>query len=429
MNYVSSVDPEIAAAIQAEESRQWYKMELIASENYASAAVLEAAGTVLTNKYAEGYPGRRYYGGCENVDVVETIAIERAKALFHAEYANVQPHSGSQANMEAYAALLQPGDTIMGMRLDHGGHLTHGSPVNFSGKTYTFVSYGVHPDTEQIDYDALAAQAKEHRPKMILAGASAYPRIIHFDKIRAIADEVGALFFVDMAHIAGIVAAGLHPNPCDYADVVTSTTHKTLRGPRSGLILAKSQYGNAINAAVFPQNQGGPLMHIIAAKAIAFKEAAEPSFVTYQQQVLDNCHTLAEELQANGIRVLSGGTDNHLLVIDLRPQDLTGRAVEEALDRVGITVSRSTIPADPKPPRVSSGVRVGTAAVTTRGFGPGEMKIVAKLIAITIHHMDNEEALSQVAKEARELCAGFPVPGIPTQPDASKLTATALPGV
>ncbi len=298
MNAIQAIDPEIAAAIRAEEGRQWYKMELIASENYASAAVLEAAGTVLTNKYAEGYPGKRYYGGCEHVDVVERLAIERAKALFSAEYANVQPHSGSQANMAAYSALLKPGDVIMGMRLDQGGHLTHGSPVNFSGKTYRFVSYGVDAQTERIDYGALAALAREHRPKAILAGASAYPRIIDFDRIAGIAKEVDALFLVDMAHIAGLIAAGLHPNPCLCADVVMSTTHKTLRGPRSGLILARRQYGEAIDKSVFPENQGGPFMHIIAAKAIALKEAAEPAFVAYQQRVIDNARTLAEELEA-----------------------------------------------------------------------------------------------------------------------------------
>jgi glycine hydroxymethyltransferase len=413
-----TADPEIAQAIRAEEARQWYKMELIASENYASAAVLAAAGTVLTNKYAEGYPGRRYYGGCENVDVVERLAIERVKALFSAEYANVQPHSGSQANMAAYAALLKPGDVIMGMRLDQGGHLTHGSPVNFSGKTYTFVSYGVDPETERIDYDGLARQAREHHPKAILAGASAYPRVIDFDRIAAIAQEVGALFLVDMAHIAGLIAAGLHPNPCLSADVVMSTTHKTLRGPRSGLILARQQYGEALDKAVFPENQGGPFMHIIAAKAIAFKEAAEPEFVTYQQRVIDNARTLAEELERNGVRVLTGGTDNHLMVADLRPANRTGRAIEAALDKVGITVSRSTVPNDPKPPRVTSGVRIGTPAVTTRGFGGAEMRRIAGFIAEVVRSLEDEGAMARVRGQVRELCAGFPVPGIATAPDA-----------
>ena len=429
MNAIQAIDPEIAAAIRAEEGRQWYKMELIASENYASAAVLEAAGTVLTNKYAEGYPGKRYYGGCEHVDVVERLAIERAKALFSAEYANVQPHSGSQANMAAYSALLKPGDVIMGMRLDQGGHLTHGSPVNFSGKTYRFVSYGVDAQTERIDYGALAALAREHRPKAILAGASAYPRIIDFDRIAGIAKEVDALFLVDMAHIAGLIAAGLHPNPCLCADVVMSTTHKTLRGPRSGLILARRQYGEAIDKSVFPENQGGPFMHIIAAKAIALKEAAEPAFVAYQQRVIDNARTLAEELQRNDVRVLTGGTDNHLMVADLRPVNRTGRALEVALDKVGITVSRSTVPNDPKPPMVTSGVRIGTPAVTTRGFGTAEMRRIAGFIATVVHSLEDEAAMARVREQVRELCAGFPVPGIAGPPDpALALQGSAVAG-
>ena len=421
MKALAAVDPEITAAIQAEEARQWYKMELIASENYASAAVLEAAGTVLTNKYAEGYPGRRYYGGCENVDIVERLAIQRAKSLFDAEHANVQPHSGSQANMAAYAALLQPGDTVMGMRLDHGGHLTHGSPVNFSGKTYHFVAYGVDPETERIDYDALQSLAREHRPKAILAGASAYPRIIDFDKIRPIADEVGALFIVDMAHIAGLIAGGLHPNPCKYAQVVTSTTHKTLRGPRSGLILCQQAYADAVDRAVFPENQGGPFMHIIAAKAVAFKEALDPSFASYQKQVIQNAQTLAEELQVLGLRVLTGGTDNHMLVVDLRPLDLTGRAVQTTLDKVGITVSASTVPFDPKPPRITSGIRLGTPALTTRGFGPVEIKKAASFIARVIHNLKDEAMQAQVQREVQEVCAAFPVPGIPAQPNPTLL--------
>ena len=416
MKAVAATDPEIAAAIKAEEARQWYKMELIASENYASAAVLEAAGTVLTNKYAEGYPGRRYYGGCENVDVVETLAIQRAKTLFKAQHANVQPHSGSQANMSAYSAILKPGDTVMGMRLDQGGHLTHGSPVNFSGKTYNFVSYGVDPETERIDYDAMRDQARAHKPRAIMAGASAYPRIINFDTIRSIADEVGALFIVDMAHIAGLVAAGVHPNPCEYAQMVTTTTHKTLRGPRSGLILCQREYADAVDRAVFPENQGGPFMHIIAAKAVAFKEALDPSFVTYQKQVVTNAQALSEELQKQKLRVLTGGTDNHLLVVDLRPQDLTGRAVQTALDSVGITVSASTVPFDPKPPRVTSGVRLGSPAVTTRGFGTGEMKKVAGLIARVVFNMKDDAVLSKVRAEVTEICSGFPVPGIAEAP-------------
>lgn len=416
MKAVAATDPEIAAAIKAEEARQWYKMELIASENYASAAVLEAAGTVLTNKYAEGYPGRRYYGGCENVDVVETLAIDRAKTLFKAQHANVQPHSGSQANMAAYSALLKPGDTVMGMRLDQGGHLTHGSPVNFSGKTYNFVSYGVDPETERIDYDAMREQARAHKPRAIMAGASAYPRIINFDTIRSIADEVGACFIVDMAHIAGLVAAGVHPNPCEYAQMVTTTTHKTLRGPRSGLILCQQEYADAVDRAVFPENQGGPFMHIIAAKAVAFKEALDPSFVTYQKQVVTNAQALSDELQKQKLRVLTGGTDNHLLVVDLRPQDLTGRAVQTALDSVGITVSASTVPFDPKPPRVTSGVRLGSPAVTTRGFGVEEMKKVAGLIARVVFNIKDDAVLSKVRAEVTEICSGFPVPGIAEAP-------------
>ena len=417
MNALAAVDPEIAAVIRAEQARQWYKMELIASENYTSAAVLQATGTVLTNKYAEGYPGRRYYGGCEYVDVAERLAIERAKALFQAEHANVQPHSGSQANMAAYFALLQPGDTIMGMRLDHGGHLTHGSPVNFSGKTYHFVSYGVEAETERIDYTALRALAREHHPKAILAGASAYPRIINFELIREIADEVGAVFIVDMAHIAGLVAAGLHPNPCQFAQVVTTTTHKTLRGPRSGMILCQQGYADAIDRAVFPESQGGPLMHVVAAKAVALKEAMEPGFVAYQQRVIENAQVLADALQRLGIRVLTGGTDNHLFVMDLRRQDLTGRAVEAALDQAGISVSRSTVPSDPKPPRVTSGVRIGTPAVTTRGFGAAEMQKIASFIASVIANLEDQTVLAQVRAEVQDICANFPVPGIDSKPD------------
>ena len=416
MSLLSTVDPEVAAAIRSEEARQWYKMELIASENYTSAAVLEATASVMTNKYAEGYPGRRYYGGCEYVDIVEQLAIDRVKALFKAEHANVQPHAGSQANMAAYAAVLKPGDTIMGLRLDHGGHLTHGSPVNFSGQTYHFVSYGVHPETEQIDYDALAALAHEFNPRAIMAGASAYPRVIDFDRIRQVCDEVGALFIVDMAHIAGLIAAGVHPNPCETADIVTSTTHKTLRGPRSGLILSKAQYAEAIDKTVFPGMQGGPLMHVIAAKAVAFKEAASEDFAAYQRRVVENAQTLAAQLQTRGIRVLTGGTDNHLMVIDLRPQGLAGRAMEVALDKVGITVSRSTVPNDPKPPRTTSGVRVGTPATTTRGFGQAEFVKVGNLIADVLLNTEDQAVLNRVAGEVRELCGAFPVPGIAVKP-------------
>lgn len=412
MSSLQDSDPELAAAIRSEERRQKEKLELIASENYTSAAVLEAQGSVLTNKYAEGYPGRRYYGGCEWVDVAERLAIERAKALFHADHANVQPHSGSQANMAAYAALVEPGDTIMGMRLDQGGHLTHGSPVNFSGKTYRFVSYGVDRETERIDYDELAHLADETKPKVILAGATAYPRVIHFDVIREIADRVGALFLVDMAHLAGIIATGLHPNPVPVAQVVTSTTHKTLRGPRSGFILCQQEFADRIDRAVFPETQGGPFMHIIAAKAVAFHEAMQPEFVSYQRRTLENARVLAEELARLGLRIVSGGTDNHLLLVDLTAAGASGRKVEETLDGVGITVSRSTIPFDPRPPRVTSGIRLGTPALTSRGFGPQEMRQIAGLIAQVVFHLDDEEVLASVRHEVQELCSGFPVPGI-----------------
>ena len=412
MGALEQFDPEIAAAIRKEEERQFSGMELIASENYTSQAVLEATGTVLTNKYAEGYPGRRYYGGCEWVDVVEQLAIDRAKALFGAQHANVQPHSGSQANEAAYAALMSPGDILMGMRLDQGGHLTHGSPVNFSGKRYTIVSYGVDPETEHIDFDQVAALAKEHRPKLMLAGASAYPRAINFARFREIADSVGARFMVDMAHIAGIVAAKLHPDPVAVAHVVTSTTHKTLRGPRSGFILCNQDLAADIDRAVFPEAQGGPLMHVIAAKAVAFKEAALPEFVDYQRRVLENARVLAEEMQRHGLRVVSGGTDNHIVLVDIRATNATGRQAEEALDKVGITVSRSTIPFDPRPPRVTSGIRLGTPALTTRGFGVDEMRRVADLISRALFNLKDEAILEQVRGEVREICSHFPVPGI-----------------
>lgn len=403
MSILHRQDPEVARAIEQELNRQKNSIELIASENFVSRAVLEAQGSVLTNKYAEGYPARRYYGGCEYVDIVENIARDRAKALFDAEHANVQPHSGAQANMAVYHALLKPGDTVLGMNLSHGGHLTHGSPVNFSGKLYNFVAYGVDPETEQINYDEVREQAKKHRPRLIVAGASAYPRTIDFAKFREIADEVGALFMVDMAHIAGLVATGHHPNPVPYADVVTTTTHKTLRGPRGGMILCKKQYAKAIDRAVFPGIQGGPLMHVIAAKAVALGEALKEEFKTYIQQVVDNARVLGETLKEEGLRLVSGGTDNHLLLIDVRPLKITGAIAETALEKVGITVNKNTIPFDPEKPTVTSGIRIGTPAVTTRGFTTEDMKEIGKIMAMVLKHVDNETVL----KEAREKVAAL----------------------
>ncbi len=362
---LAQTDPEVYDAIQHEAERQNTRLELIASENFTSEAVLEATGSVFTNKYAEGYPGRRYYGGCEFADVVENLARERAKKLFHAEHANVQPHSGSQANQAAYAAVLQPGDTILGMNLAHGGHLTHGHPLNFSGKTYNIVPYGVRRDDEIIDYDELARLAGEHRPKMIIAGGSAYPRIIDFQRFRHIADTVGAILLVDMAHFSGLVAAGVYPNPCEYADIVTSTTHKTLRGPRAGMILSRERYASAIDKVVFPGVQGGPLLHVIAAKAVCFKEAMEPQFVAYQQQVVANARALAASLQERGFRIVSGGTDSHLLLVDVFAQGVRGKEAEKALDEAYITVNKNAIPFDVNPPLNPSGVRLGSPAVTT----------------------------------------------------------------
>ncbi|MBM2827114.1 MAG: glyA [Dehalococcoidia bacterium] len=417
MQELERIDPEIAAAIRGEEGRQWNKLELIASENYTSSAVLEAQSSILTNKYAEGYPGRRYYGGCEWVDVVERLAIDRAVDLFGAQHANVQPYSGSQANMAAYSALLNAGDTVLGMRLDHGGHLTHGSPVNFSGKIYRFVAYGVDKETERIDFDQVRRLAQEERPKLILAGASAYPRSIEFDRFREIADEVGAYFMTDMAHIAGIVAAKLHPDPVAYCHVVTSTTQKTLRGPRGGFILCTSDLAEAVDKAVFPENQGGPHMHTIAAKAVAFRLALQPDFVDYQRRILENARVLAEELAHLGLRIVSGGTDNHLLVVDLTSTGVTGRAAERALDAVGITVSRSTIPFDPRPPMTASGIRLGTPALTTRGFGPQEMKTIAGFVAKVVLHRDDEAVKQEVTAQVYDLCRGFPVPGIAQVPE------------
>jgi glycine hydroxymethyltransferase len=407
------VDPEIHAIVQHEVDRQRYGIELIASENYASRAVLETVGSVLTNKYAEGLPHKRYYGGCEFVDQAEDLARERAKALFGADHANVQPHSGSQANMAAYMALLPVGETIMAMRLDQGGHLSHGSPVNFSGKLFKIVAYGVDPETERIDYDGLAAVAREHRPKLIVAGATAYPRVFEFDRMAEIAREVGAYFLVDMAHIAGLVAADLHPDPVPVSDVVTSTTHKTLRGPRGGIILSKAEHAAAVDKAVFPNVQGGPLEHVIAAKAVAFKLAMAPEFRAYQARIIANAKALAEALIQHGFRIVSGGTDNHLMLVDLRPKGVTGKAAEAALDRAGITVNKNMIPFDPEKPFVTSGLRLGTPAVTTRGFGPDEIRRVAAWITHVIEHIDDEGAIAQVRAEVAEMAGAFPVPTVP----------------
>ncbi len=409
MSYLSQTDPEISHALDMEAKRQRETINLIASENYASKAVLEAQGSSLTNKYAEGYPRQRYYGGCENMDVVESLAIQRAKELFHAEHANVQPHSGAQANMAAYYALLEYGDTVMGMSLAHGGHLTHGDKVSFSGKSYNFIPYGVNRETERIDYQEVERLAKEHRPRLIVVGASAYPRVIDFERFRYIADLVGARLMVDTAHIAGMIAAGLHPTPVPYAEVVTSTTHKTLRGPRSGFILCRSELAHSIDEAVFPRMQGGPLMHVIAAKAVCFREALQPSFVDYQRAVLDNALVLASELQRLGLRLISGGTDNHMVLVDLTETGVTGREAEESLEATGIVVNRNSIPFDPRPPRVTSGIRLGTPAVTTRGFGKEEMKRVASLIVKVISNIGNLDIQNQVKEEVSQLCSRFPV--------------------
>jgi glycine hydroxymethyltransferase len=406
---LAETDPDVYEAVRQELMRQNSGLELIASENFTSEAVLEAAGSVFTNKYAEGYPGKRYYGGCEYVDVVESLARERAKALFRAEYANVQPHSGSQANMAAYGAVLQPGDTILGMNLSHGGHLTHGHHLNFSGRTYKVVPYGVRRDDETIDYDELARLAAEHRPKMIIAGGSAYPRVIDFRRMREIADEAGAILLVDMAHFSGLVAAGVHPNPCEYADIVTSTTHKTLRGPRAGLILAREQYGQAIDKTVFPGMQGGPLVHIIAAKAVCFLEAMSPEFAAYQQRVVANARALARGLSEEGFRVVSGGTDTHLLLVDVFSRGIRGREAETALDKAHITVNKNTIPFDANPPLNPSGIRLGSPAVTTRGFGEAEMLEVASLIAEVLRHLDSDDARAAVRRRVAALAARFPL--------------------
>ena len=385
---------------------------LIASENYVSHAVAEAQGSHLTNKYAEGYPGRRYYGGCEHVDVAEQLAIDRLKELFGADHANVQPHSGAQANMAAYFALLEPGDTVLGMKLDQGGHLTHGSPVNFSGKLYSFVSYGVDRETEYIDYQEVERLAREHRPKLIVAGATAYPRIIDFPRFRQIADEVGALLMVDIAHIAGLIAAGVHPSCLPHAQVVTSTTHKTMRGPRGAFILCDEERAKSIDRAVFPFSQGGPMMHTIAAKAVAFREALSEEFREYQRNIVANAQTLAAELEAGGLRIVSGGTDNHLMLVDLTPLDTTGKDAEDALGRVHMTVNKNAIPFDPKPPRVTSGLRLGTPAVTSRGFGREEMARVASFIIQVLTNPGDEQVEARVRQEVTELTSGFPAPGL-----------------
>jgi glycine hydroxymethyltransferase len=406
---LAEADPEIFDAIQKETERQHSRLELIASENFTSEAILEATGSVFTNKYAEGYPGKRYYGGCEHTDVVENLARERAKALFHAEYVNVQPHSGSQANQAAYASVISPGDTILGMNLSHGGHLTHGHPLNFSGKTYTVVPYGVRRDDERIDYDELAALAEQHKPKMIIAGGSAYPRIIDFARFRQIADSVNAILLVDMAHFSGLVAAGLYPNPCEHADIVTSTTHKTLRGPRSGIILARAKYGANIDKVVFPGTQGGPLVHVMAAKAVCFREAATAEFVAYQRRVIANAQVLAAGLVEEGYRVVSGGTDSHLVLVDVFAKGVRGKEAEAGLDRAYITVNKNTIPFDVNPPLNPSGVRLGSPAVTTRGFGETEMREVAALIARTLENLASEENLAKVRARVAALTERFPL--------------------
>ncbi len=407
--FLRLVDPEIAEAIDSEEERQRTKLELIASENFVSPAVRQAQASVMTNKYAEGYPGKRYYGGCEFVDKAEVLAQERLKKLFNAEYVNVQPHSGSQANMAVYFGVLEPGDTILGMDLRHGGHLTHGASVSFSGKLYKIVSYGVDKDTETIDFDQVEELAKKHRPKLIIAGASAYPRTIDFKRFREICDEVGAYLMVDMAHIAGIVCAGYHPNPVPWADFVTSTTHKTMRGPRGGVILSHEKYAKVLNSQIFPGCQGGPLMHVIAAKAVAFKEAMTPDFKEYQKHVVENARTLAEELVNYGFRLVSGGTDNHLILVDLRSRNLTGKVAEETLDKAGITVNKNSIPFDETRPTITSGIRIGTPAVTTRGMKGAEMKQIAAFINRAIELKDDEKELEKLRAEVKEFCVSFPL--------------------
>jgi glycine hydroxymethyltransferase len=406
---LADVDPEVFDAIQHEVERQHSQLELIASENFTSQAVLDATASVFTNKYAEGYPGKRYYGGCEFTDIVENLARDRARKLFGAEYANVQPHSGSQANQAAYASVLSPGDTIMGLNLAHGGHLTHGHQLNFSGKTYHVVPYGVRQDDERIDYDELQRLAEEHKPKMIVAGASAYPRTLDFARVRQAADSVGAILMVDMAHIAGLVAAGVHPNPCEYADIVTSTTHKTLRGPRAGIILAREKFGAAIDKTVFPGIQGGPLVHVMAAKAVCFLEAMQPGFVEYQKQVVANARELARSLMDQGFRIVSGGTDTHLMLLDVFSKGLRGKEAEKALDAARITVNKNAIPFDTNPPMNPSGIRLGSPAVTTRGFREAEMAEVGELIGEVLHHISDAAAIAAVRQRVGALTARFPL--------------------
>jgi len=410
MSELAKRDPEIAAVVRKEEERQRRKLVLIASENYASRAVLEAQGSVLTNKYAEGYPGRRYYGSCEWVDEAERTAIARVKQLFQAEYANVQPHSGSQANAAVYLALLKPGDTVLAMSLAHGGHLTHGSPASFSGKLYKFVHYGVNRETELLDYEEMERLAKEHRPKVIVAGASSYPRSMDFERIRRVADEIGAKVMVDIAHPAGLIAVGIHPTPVPWAHVVTATTQKTLRGPRGGFILAKEELAKGLDSAVFPGTQGGPLMHIIAAKAVCFGEALQPDFLVYQKSLAENARVLAAELARLGFRIVTGGTDNHLILVDLRPAGITGKVAEEALDSIGVSANRNAIPFDPLPPRQASGLRLGTAATTTRGLGTKEMKQIAAIIHGLLTNLGDEKLKGRLAEEVRDICDRFPIP-------------------
>ena len=408
-NYLDSADPAVAASIKREMNRQDTKIEMIASENFVSRAVMEAAGSALTNKYAEGYPGKRYYGGCEFVDEVETLARERLKALFGADHANVQPHSGANANTAVYQALLNYGDTVMGMDLSNGGHLTHGSPVNLSGKSYNFVSYGLDPETERIDFDQVRELALKHKPKLIVAGASAYPRIVETDKFRAIADEVGAILMVDMAHIAGLVAAGCHPNPMEYADIVTTTTHKTLRGPRGGAILCKKEYAQAIDKAIFPGTQGGPLMHIIAAKAVCFHEAGQPEFREYARQIVKNAKVLADTLMEKGFELVSGGTDNHLILVKLVNKGLTGKQAEKLLDDANITTNKNTIPNDPQSPFVTSGLRMGTPAMTTRGFKEEDVRKTAEAIALVLDNPEDSGAHDKARQMVKELCEKHPL--------------------
>jgi glycine hydroxymethyltransferase len=409
MSNLKTVDPEVYEVIRRETEREAHQLELIASENFVSDAVLEAAGSLLTNKYAEGYPGKRYYGGCEFVDQAESLAISRAKKIFGADHANVQPHSGSQANMAVYLAVMNPGDTILGMNLTHGGHLTHGSPVNFSGKLFRVVAYGVRPDTETIDFDQVRALALEHRPKLIVVGASAYPRIIEFAPFREIADEAGCMVMADIAHVAGLVAVGLHPNPVPYCEFVTTTTHKTLRGPRGGMILCREEMAKKLNSAIFPGTQGGPLMHVIAAKAVALREAMTPEFHTYQKQILSNARAFAGTLSARGFRLVSGGTDNHLLLVNLKDMPLTGKEAEENLEQVGITVNKNTVPFETRSPFVTSGIRIGTPAVTTRGMKEPEMERIANMIADVLNAPGDLTVKQRVSREVRALCDAFPL--------------------